>query len=118
MGDSFGADSVFNFDGTDVCTIHTSCSVPLEKGDIIGPFELLGSNDCLPEENPCIEADLRVEDDGRFVVDINFDYENLDPVREFVKNCDQRDGSGTCDPETGSIVDLTPAASDWIGLYP
>mmetsp|Transcript_22558 Transcript_22558/g.24902 ORF Transcript_22558/g.24902 Transcript_22558/m.24902 type:complete len:480 (-) Transcript_22558:238-1677(-) len=115
--DSFGADTDFGFEDGSSCSIHTSCSVPLTKNDVIGPFELLGSNRCPPTSDPqCIKATLRVDVNGNNVVDVEFDYENLDPNRNFVSNCSPSDNS--CDLNTGSITDFTPLSSDWIGLYP
>ena len=45
---SFGAETEFEFSTGEVddCYIHTSCSVPLVAGDQIGPFLVIGGNDC------------------------------------------------------------------------
>mmetsp|Transcript_22567 Transcript_22567/g.37332 ORF Transcript_22567/g.37332 Transcript_22567/m.37332 type:complete len:496 (+) Transcript_22567:31-1518(+) len=55
LGGSFGANTLFTIDGWGSCTIHTSCSVPLIPGDKIGPFVVVGDEDCTvpPEEEEC-----------------------------------------------------------------
>mmetsp|Transcript_30749 Transcript_30749/g.46621 ORF Transcript_30749/g.46621 Transcript_30749/m.46621 type:complete len:313 (-) Transcript_30749:67-1005(-) len=65
----------------------------------------------------CIEAAVR-QVEGRFVVDIRFNYIGLTINRDYVRNCDDRDRA---DPDlcvNGTITDLTPLGNDWIGLYP
>eukprot|EP00547_Thalassionema_nitzschioides_P009602 CAMPEP_0194227058 /NCGR_PEP_ID=MMETSP0156-20130528/42663_1 /TAXON_ID=33649 /ORGANISM="Thalassionema nitzschioides, Strain L26-B" /LENGTH=923 /DNA_ID=CAMNT_0038959531 /DNA_START=133 /DNA_END=2904 /DNA_ORIENTATION=- len=51
--DRFEANTEFKFVGAGiVCTIHTSCSVPLVVGDQIGPFEIMAGNDCELQQTP------------------------------------------------------------------
>ena len=42
----FDAKTKFSFADGFECFIHTSCSVPLVAGDQIGPFKMLGGNEC------------------------------------------------------------------------
>mmetsp|Transcript_24237 Transcript_24237/g.35914 ORF Transcript_24237/g.35914 Transcript_24237/m.35914 type:complete len:571 (-) Transcript_24237:148-1860(-) len=111
--DKFDAETDFSFSSgfVDECFIHTSCSVPLVTGDRIGPFEVVAGGECPKCENKkCLEASVR-QVDGRYVVDVTFDYEDLSPNREFVYYCHEKD-------ENCPMTDLTPVGSDWIGLYP
>ena len=39
------------------CSIHTSCSAPLVPGDKIGPFLVIGEEDCDPIPDECIICD-------------------------------------------------------------
>merc|ERR1712232_1180975 len=103
MGKRFDAETYFEFVNTNEeedgrsCYIHTSCSVPLVQGDRIGPFEVLGGNECIPPPEgpyPCIEATVIELDDGRTAINVTFDYSDLSPDRDFVANCDPRDQSG------------------------
>jgi hypothetical protein len=43
----FYNESYFLFEDHGVCSIITSCAVPLVAGDQIGPFKILAGNDCL-----------------------------------------------------------------------
>jgi len=108
----FGAETFFDFDGSvdDDCYIHTSCSVPIVPGDKIGPFEIIGGNDCI-KDDPCIEATVKEDEEGNNIIEVTFDYSDLKMDRPFVDNCDSRD-------ENCPITDLTPLASDWVGFYP
>eukprot|EP00545_Synedropsis_sp_CCMP1620_P000481 CAMPEP_0119004094 /NCGR_PEP_ID=MMETSP1176-20130426/946_1 /TAXON_ID=265551 /ORGANISM="Synedropsis recta cf, Strain CCMP1620" /LENGTH=530 /DNA_ID=CAMNT_0006955765 /DNA_START=112 /DNA_END=1707 /DNA_ORIENTATION=- len=54
---SFSANTVFTIGGWGDCTIHTSCSVPLIPGDKIGPFVVLGDEDCEVPDDECIICD-------------------------------------------------------------
>jgi len=114
----FDAETEFEFSTGSVsdCYIHTSCSVPLVTGDRIGPFEVISGGQCEPLTcDECITATSR-EVNGTWVVDVEFDYVSLSADRNYTKNCDSRDKSGTC--VDGSIVDFTPLGNDWVGLYP
>lgn len=111
---SFSAETDFDF--TDTwgmnCFIHTSCSVPIVPGDQIGPFEVVGDEDC--SETPkdrCIHAEVGTDDEGNTIITVNFDYSNLEENRNWAENCDSRDVN--C-PGFG----LDPLPSDWIGFYP
>lgn len=108
----FDANTDFYFSSGPVtdCSIHTSCSVPLVTGDRIGPFEVVAGGKCPPCKKKCLEASVR-KVDGRYIVDVIFDYENLSPNRDFVENCHPSD-------QNCPITDLEPKGSDWIGLYP
>eukprot|EP00546_Thalassionema_frauenfeldii_P000152 CAMPEP_0178935594 /NCGR_PEP_ID=MMETSP0786-20121207/24644_1 /TAXON_ID=186022 /ORGANISM="Thalassionema frauenfeldii, Strain CCMP 1798" /LENGTH=536 /DNA_ID=CAMNT_0020613783 /DNA_START=27 /DNA_END=1637 /DNA_ORIENTATION=- len=110
---SFSAETDFKFSAaSDMdCYIHTSCSVPIVPGDQIGPFEVIGDEDCPPPPDRCIEAEIGVGDDGETIVTVTFDYANLTPDRKWAENCDSRDDD--C-PD----FDLTPLPSDWVGFYP
>jgi hypothetical protein len=48
----FDANTVMDIAGWGECTVHTSCSAPLIPGDKIGPFVVVGDEDCeaLPDE--------------------------------------------------------------------
>ena len=60
----FSAETQFTIAGFGTCEVHTSCSVPIVTGDIIGPFEVIGPTDsCDPvdpvdcEEEQCVVCD-------------------------------------------------------------
>mmetsp|Transcript_14762 Transcript_14762/g.22539 ORF Transcript_14762/g.22539 Transcript_14762/m.22539 type:complete len:516 (-) Transcript_14762:130-1677(-) len=95
------------------CFIHTSCSVPLVPGDQIGPFEIVGDEDCGPPEvvSRCITAEVGEDADGNTEITVDFDYSDLDGDRIWAENCDSRDS--VC-PD----FSLQPLPSDWIGFYP
>jgi hypothetical protein len=51
-GGKFDANTVFTISEFGDCIIHLSCSAPIVAGDIIGPFEVLGKDDCDPVDIP------------------------------------------------------------------
>merc|ERR1711920_988698 len=120
----FSANTDFYFDDSFFdCAIHTSCSVPLILGDIIGPFEVIGDEDCEITETcdptceecggECIDAKVDIID-GETVITVTLDYTDLSLDRKWDPNtCDDRD------PDFASCgTNITPEPSDWIGFYP
>lgn len=119
---SFSAHTDFHFYGAEEldCDIHTSCSVPLMPGDQIGPFEIIGDDDC-PDPKPtipptpapleCINAMVGTNEDGDTYITVELNYNNLSEDRTWAENCDNRD------PVCPNF-DLTPLSNDWVGFYP
>jgi len=109
----FSAETYFRFSNSDDdCYIHTSCSVPLELGDQIGPFEIMGDEDCFTNMTKCLDARVGTDNDGDTVITVEFDYAQLDEDRWWAVNaCDPRDQDCPGFP-------LDPLPSDWIGFYP
>lgn len=112
---SFSAYTDFEFlNGEEMnCFIHTSCSVPIVPGDQIGPFEVVGDEDCSPEpKDRCIYAEVGTDPvTGETTIDVTIDYADLPENRIWAENCDSRDSN--CPG-----FDLDPLPSDWIGFYP
>mmetsp|Transcript_29872 Transcript_29872/g.44153 ORF Transcript_29872/g.44153 Transcript_29872/m.44153 type:complete len:498 (+) Transcript_29872:107-1600(+) len=108
---SFSAETDFEFIGASNldCFIHTSCSVPLVPGDQIGPFEVIGDEDC--PQPKCINAVVGTNDEGETAITVEFSYSNLPEDRKWAQNCDARD-------ENCPGFDLAPLKNDWIGFYP
>mmetsp|Transcript_29889 Transcript_29889/g.44179 ORF Transcript_29889/g.44179 Transcript_29889/m.44179 type:complete len:535 (-) Transcript_29889:144-1748(-) len=132
----FSAYTEFYFNDPSLdCAIHTSCSVPLMLGDQIGPFEVIGDEDCkndgppdcvcepeLPEcGGKCIEV-TKVNTDPitcAVTLDVKIDYDDLSQV-------EWRQSQNTCveeDPNFDSATNTcyeheTALPSDWIGFYP
>lgn len=57
LSGSFSASTTMSIQGWGDCTIHTSCSAPLVPGDKIGPFFVVGDEDCEIPEGECIVCD-------------------------------------------------------------
>lgn len=110
---SFSAETDFEFIGASEldCFIHTSCSVPLVPGDRIGPFEVIGDEDC--PRPTCINASVGTNDEGETTITVELSYSNLSLDRKWADNCHKDDTAESCPG-----FDLTPKPTDWIGFYP
>lgn len=83
------------------CFIHTSCSVPLIPGDIIGAFEVIEGNDCAKTESECVKPDKTSYACGEAIT-IDWDMSQSDPN----------------DPDFAGSLPHNPMRDDWIGIYP